>query len=395
MWTKRKLLAFSFITVLLILLLLELVFRIVFAVEYKGYHTSVYVQGNTLQMSDNSLIFRNRPFYLDYNKTYQFNEEGMRSVAGDVRMPVKTADDFWVFLFGGSAMEGSGSNKDGEWLDITGITDHAPQATIAALLQQQLQRQLPMKKVRVFNAANTGYAIYQSRLRYEALAIKYEMDWVVSMDGENEPANLAAGAEMKEVLKQRWRESPLFDFPLNTIIAVTSHSAFANKLKQAAFNIRSSSRLKKNKRDGYPARKKWSSQPEGQLAYANQTAETERATAEFLRQLQGFDSLLTSRKQKHLLYIQPHLSLRDKSKMNEMERALFNYYAATYNDPYNNLMRQNILQGHHPLPAQVRSLAALHAANEPVFADYCHFTAAGNRLIALRIASDIVTAEKQ
>jgi hypothetical protein len=175
-WTKKKLLLFSLITIVLVLLALELVFRIVFAVEHRGYHTSVYVQGNTLQMSDSLLVFKNRPFYLDYYRRFQFNEEGMRSMPGDVFMPQKGPNDFWVFLLGGSTMEGIGSNKDGEWLDITGVMDYRPSETIAAHLQNILQSKMPGKNVRVFNAAMSGGATWQSMLRYRQLAAKYTMD---------------------------------------------------------------------------------------------------------------------------------------------------------------------------------------------------------------------------
>jgi lysophospholipase L1-like esterase len=393
MWRKRKLFKFSIITIVLMLLLLELVFRIVFAVEYRGYHTSVYVQGNTLQMSDSLLIFKNRPFYLDYYKEYQFNEEGMRSEPGDVFMPEKKPGDFWVFLFGGSAMEGVGSNKDGEWLDITGVTDHPPGTTIAGYLQLLLRDLYPGKKVRVFNAANTGYSIYQSRLRYEQLAKKYQMDWVISMDGENEPALLKQGANIRDSIAQQWNKSPLFDFPLNTIIPITSHSAFVNKIKQLSFNISLSGRLKKNKKNNYPARRKWAGKQWGTLQYADSTAETKYAAQVFLNQLQQFDSLLATRKQQHLLYIQPHISLRDKQRMNETEKALYNYYTTSYNNPYNNLLRRMVHQRNLSSP-NVRSLDYVHRLNKQVFVDYCHFTADANWFIAFQIAADIATGEK-
>lgn len=393
MWSKKKLFKFSIITIVLVLVILELIFRIIFAFEYKGYHTSVHVQGNTLQMSDSASIFRNRPFYLDYYRRYQFNEEGMRSEPGDVLMPEKKPGDFWVFLFGGSAMEGVGSNKDGEWLDITGVIDYRPKETIAGRLQEILQKEMPSKKVRVFNAANSGFTLFQSRLRYEQLAKKYQMDWVISMDGENEPPVLKRGETAEEFAHKRWKESPLFDFPLNTIIAITSHSAFANKLKQWAFDYRFSGRLKKNEREAYPARKNWSTKPFGMLKFATETPETQNATEAFWLQLKSFDSLLIVRQQPHMLYIQPHLSLRDTSLMNETEKALYNYFTSAYNDPHNNLLRRNVLAGNHSFSGTVQSLARLHKTKEQVFIDYCHFTPEANSIIAGIIAADILQRE--
>jgi hypothetical protein len=396
MWTKRKLLKFSLITIILILLLLELIFRIIFAVEYKGYNTSVYVQGNTLQMDDSALIFRNRPFYLDYYRRYQFNEEGLRSEPRDVYMPKKKPDDFWVFLFGGSAMEGVGSNKDGEWLDITGVIDYHPKETIAGRLQLILQKEMPSKKVRVFNAANSGYTILQSKLRYEQLAKKYQMDWVISMDGENEPPVLKSGETPEQFARNRWEKSPLFDFPLNTIIAITSHSALANKLKQWAFGYRLSTRLKNNERDSFPARKKWGSKPLGKLKFANTDSAIAPALLAFTYTLKQFDSLLTARKQPHLLYIQPHLAFRDTARMDFTERALYNYYAETYNDPLNNSFKRKLFTQFCDFSFSPDvTCMDLHGMLTQVFIDYCHFSDSANLTIATYIAKDILKREAE
>ena len=183
---KKKIL-FSLITLILFFLLIEIVFRIIFFIRYNKYNTTPFIQGSSLQMSDDTIIYRNRPFYLDKNKKYQFNCEGFKSRAGDIEMPVKSPEDFWIFLFGGSAMEGMGSNKDGEWLDITGVRDYPYEKSIAFLLQQKLQLLIPGRKIKVFCAANSGFSVYQDILQYRRLKSKYKMDWIISMDGVNEP----------------------------------------------------------------------------------------------------------------------------------------------------------------------------------------------------------------
>lgn len=116
---KRKLL-FGLVAVFLLFLLLEIIARGVFYFRFNKLTTSLGIQGNSLQMNDSQLVFRNRPLYVDYHFKYQNNEEGFKSAPGETEMPVKGENEVWVFLFGASAMEGMGSNKDGEWLDITG-----------------------------------------------------------------------------------------------------------------------------------------------------------------------------------------------------------------------------------------------------------------------------------
>lgn len=390
-WTRKKLFTFSIITIALMLLVLEIIFRIVFAIEHRGYHTSVFVQGNTLQMSDSALVFKNRPFYLDYYRRFQFNEEGMRSMPGDVFMPKKGPDDFWVFLFGGSAMEGIGSNKDGEWLDITGVMDYRPDETIAGHLQNILQQKMPGKKVRVFNAAMSGGTLWQSMMRYRQLTAKYNMDWVISMDGENEPPILKEQSA-HEFIKKRWSTTALFKFPLNIIIPVTSHSAFINKMKQALFHYKLSGRLKRNEREHYPARASWAGKPTGTLRFAGTDAGIEKALREFYRDVRQFDSILTANNQSHVLYIQPQLALRDTGMMNITERALYNYFISAYNDPYNNSFKQRLHSEKDSLPPSVHILNELHSWRQQAFVDYCHFTLQANEYVARVIADEILNS---
>lgn len=394
-WSRKKLWTYSFISILLVLIVLEIIFRIVFAVQYKNYHTSLYVQGNTLQMNDSATVFRNRPYYLDYYRRYQFNEEGMRVRPGEVKMPEKKPGDFWVFLFGGSAMEGTGSNKDGQWLDITGVIDYKPEETIAGLLEKKLQEKLPKRKVRVFNAANTGFALWQSMERYRQLAAKYKIDWVISMDGENEPAELAPGETVQEFTRKRWNESAVFDFPLNVIVPLTSHSAFINQLKQYSFDYRFSNRLARNKKADYPARKSWGNKPLGTVRFAAPNAGIQRAIEAFYATQAAFDSLLTANGHRHDLYIQPHLAFRDTAKMNLTERALFNYYTATYNDSLQNSFKRTILHTTKQLSLNSWWMTHLHQSSGQVFVDYCHFTRAANEHIAESFARSILSTVRE
>ena len=390
-WSKKKLWTFSIISILLVLLVLEIIFRIVFAVEYKGYNTSLYIQGNTLQMNDSTLVFRNRPFYVDYYRYYQFNEEGIRELPGNEYMPQKKPGDFWVFLFGGSAMEGTGSNKDGEWLDITGVTDYKPGETIAAFLEKKLQEKMPSKKVRVFNAANSGHAVWQTMERYRQLSRKYQMDWVISMDGENEPAVLLPGETPQDYTRRRWEETPVFRFPLNAVIPLTSHSAAINQLKQFLFHYRFANRLRRNDENNFPSRQTWGNKPFGEMRFAEASADNKRALKIFFEQMAQFDSLLNANHHPHLLYIQPHIAFRDTTKMNFTERALYNYYAASYNDSAHNIFKKTVYDSPGLLPQSARMLSNLHDWDQQLFVDYCHLTRQANEHIAEIITKDILS----
>jgi hypothetical protein len=392
-WKKGKLIKFGIITVVLVLLVLELVFRLIFAIEYKGYNTSVYIQGNTIQKSDSLLTWRNRPCYLDLFRRFQYNEEGMKSRPGDVKMPAKKETDYWIFLFGGSTMEGMGSNANGEWLDISGTVDHTYEETIGGILEKILQDSLPGKKVRVFNAANTGYTIQQSILQYQRLSAKYAMDWVVSMDGQNEPARLPPGLSVRRYLQEDWNNSHIFKFPLNMLIPVTSHSALVAQMKLLLYKAKLKGRLQHNKDKQYPRRKFWMQSHASTMQYAPYSEDIQRAVDSFYTSLLNFDSLLSGKNQRHLLLVQPHLSLRNARDLNETEKALHNYYvSASGKASQNTYLRElyNSFDAHLKAGMPVRHLGEMHTLKGQVFTDYCHFTREANEYAARLIAGYIL-----
>ena len=397
-WSKRKLIFYSLLVGGIFLLVLESAFRIYSWLEMKNFHSSVYIQGNTIQMDDSVLVFRNRPFYLDYDRRFQHNEKGMRSQPGDVWMPKKDSNDYWVFLFGASSMEGMGSNKDGEWLDITGVTDYRYNENIAFYLQQYLQEKMPGKKVRVFNAANTSYTIEQSYLRYLQLAGQYKMDWVVSMDGQNNPPVLSPGINVLDEVKKDWQQNPSRRFPINLVISLTSHSAFINTFKQFLFHNKQSARLTTNAKNKFPRREYWMKNNSPSLQFKKPDDSTGLAVELFYRQLLHFDSTLTARNQKHLLLVQPHLIFRATLLMNETEKALLNYYRYAYNNPSTNtFLKQlreefsNKIRSHH---TSVQLLSQADTLRSQVFVDYCHFTITANQFIAHHIMQHIMAESR-
>ena len=396
-WPRKKLLAYSLIVCILILLLIEFVFRILFWSEIKGYHSTVFIQGNTIQMEDSTLVFRNRPFYLDYYRRFQYNEAGMRSKPTDVWMPEKDSSDYWIFLFGGSSMEGMGSNKDGEWLDITGVGDYSWNENIAFYLQQLLQEKMPGKKVRVFNTANTSYTVEQSYLRYLQLSSLYKMDWVISMDGQNNPPTLATNETVLDYVRKDWEQNPAHKFPLKWILPLTRHSAFVNKLKQTIFHVKLQSRSQKNIDANFPRARFWLNSTPPALLFKRAEQGTDRAVNSFYDQLIQFDSVLNARNQKHLLLVQPHLIFRDVLKMNNTEKALLHYYRQAYNDSTMNSYLQEIRNRFTTrvtnADSTIQLMNQVEQMNKQVFVDYCHFTKEANQLIAETLMQYILRNE--
>lgn len=393
-WGKLKLLKFSAIMLCILLLLSEGLMRIWFHVKFKGLHTSVYTQGSPLQMEDTAFVYKNRPYYVDYEKGFQFNEYGMKSATGDFKMPVKQQNDLWVLLLGGSAMEGMGSNKSGKWFDITNAPDHPYEETIAALLQKKLATGFPGRKVKVFNAAASGYTIEQNIARYKILSGKYDFDWVISMDGVNEPALVEGNEPPFYFSKKYFSGFPFKEFPLKYIIPVTQHSALFLMLKQELYAFRIGGRTMKNKKNGFPERNFWMQQHTQPVLFDTTDTRVKNAVNAFLDKLYAFDAFLQKQHKKHLLLIQPFLPFRDSLVFTPEERALYNYFKSEKNDPYQNQFLKSVydsISHTSQLNANIQNMTSFNTWQGWMLVDYCHFTRLANMKIADRLTEYIIS----
>ena len=386
-WSKKKLFLFGAFTVLILLVLLEIIFRVIFFFQYKDLHTSIFIQGSPLQISDSVLIWKNCPFYVDYDRHHQNNEVSMKSKVGDEFIKSKTEKDFWVLLTGGSAMEGMGSNRNGEWLDITGVDNHPWNETIGFYLQQLLQNDMPGKKVKVFNAATSSYTVYQSYLRYITLSKKMKFDWVISMDGVNDPSMLATNETTSDYCSKDWNTYPQFHYPLKLIIPFTSHSALVNAIKQKFFHLKENYRLRKAGNNNFPKRKYWASRAILPIKYAAISNDITRGANSFRNWILKYDSTLNVLRQNHLLLIQPQMCFRDTSVLEHAEKAVSNYYRIVYQDSLKQTYLRSVydLFLNDTLHKKIILMNSVHYWPGWVFVDYCHFTKEAEKKIAAEI----------
>lgn len=406
-WSKGKLLRFAAVTIVLLLLLAEGIGRVLFFVKFRGLGTSVYVQGSPIQEADTVAVYNNRAFYVDFGKTFQYNELGMKSACGDYRMPVKTGGDLWVLLLGGSAMEGMGSNKDGAWFDMTNISDHPYRETIAFFLEGRLRQLYPGKQVRVFNAAVSGFTLEQGMAKYKALAAKYDFDWVISMDGVNECDTLGAGATgaaldgtadssadraaERAYSEAYWASLPFHRFPLNWIVPITQHSALFNLMKQQLYAVRMRSRARRNDEIGSALRNFWATRAELPLLSALSDRRVLRSTRAFLREEREFAGELEQDKRHYLLLVQPYLAFRNTSVLGQEEMALNHYLREKWNDRYKYafLSEVNYDAGNIGDSLHIQTMRGVRNWPGWVFVDYCHFTTSANERIAAGLADYI------
>jgi len=409
-WSKVKLLRFTVVTVGLLLLLAEGLARVAFFLKFRELGTSVYVQGSPIQEADSASVYNNRAFYVDFEKRFQYNELGMKSACGDYRMPVKKAGDLWVLLLGASAMEGMGSNKDGAWFDITNISDHPYNETIAFFLEGRLRRLYPGKRVRVFNAAVSGFTLEQVMARYRSLSRAYDFDWVISMDGVNECDTLAAAEEEMAYCRAYWDSMPFHRFPLNWIVPITQRSAFFNLLKQGVYHLRLNGRMERNQRRGFPERSLWALAMPEALSSADRDERVRRSAQTFLKEEIGFAGELQREGKKYLLLVQPYLAFRNSAFLGEEELALSHYLRAMKNDGNRHAFLRAVYEGIDGSDSlrglvgeyrisndgnlHIRTMSGVLHWPGWVFVDYCHFTKTANERIAAELADYIATDGK-
>ena len=387
-WKKKKLFLFSGITIGILFSILEITSRVIFYSKNRLFHNTIKIQGGPIQVSDDSLVFINQPFYLDYDRRFQFNEAGMKSEPGDELIQAKSSADFWVLLTGASAMEGMGSNRNGNWLDITGVDDHPYNKTIAFYLQEMLQKSMPQKKVKVFNAAFSTSRLCQSYWRYLQLYKKLQPDWVVSMDGVNDPVVLKPRETTPEVIKNEWQQNPQFKYPLKLIIQLTTHSAFINYMKQIFFHVKADGRLANAAAKNYPLRKQWAATSAGPITFADFNDSIGRAVDNFTMWLFKYDSVLNSHHQKHLLLLQLNMFLRDTSNLSETEQAVNHYYRQEFQDKSKHTFLREIYNRFSHIDSLHRNIITMESVHHwPgfVFVDYCHFSDEATKRIAAEI----------
>ncbi|OGV35026.1 MAG: hypothetical protein A2020_10865 [Lentisphaerae bacterium GWF2_45_14] len=392
-WKKML---FALVPILVFLLILELGARVVCAGRFAQYNTSIAIQGNSRWDKDILTAWKNREGYLEYDDSSQYNEYGMRVKPGEFKMPPKEKNDFWVFLFGGSAIAGMGSNQDGQWLKITGVPTHSIENSIDGQLEKILKKSMPGRNVRVFNAAVSAGNIIQSRMNYEKL--KYlNPDWIVSMDGVNDLHSLKEGENPYKILFDSWDAHPIYKFPYRQCRWLMRNSALAFLVGEYVFFKSGIIRNAKNVKQDSNVLGYWLNQDKAKkAAVSNANADNLRAVASFMRELEKFNNILKYDGQNYLLLVQPHLSMRNPEKLKDVELAVYHYRLSTNSmvDPFMPSIHGETIKNYAE-NKNVVSMNAMHSWDGWIFVDYCHFSEQANKRIAEEIASFILSGGKQ
>ena len=161
----------------------ELILARKFGREYPG--TTLEVQGAYRFRDAVYRGYRNNPNYVRRydGVVYRYNNYGFRD---ERDVGAKKPNEYRVFFLGGSAAYGERAAEKGQYQLISQQTTYDSTQTISAYLEQDLQRLLPDKIVRVYNAAVVSYRIHHGFLTYLEQLRSLEPDLLVTMDGQNE-----------------------------------------------------------------------------------------------------------------------------------------------------------------------------------------------------------------
>jgi lysophospholipase L1-like esterase len=228
-------------------------------------------------------------------------------------------------------------------------------------------------------------------MAYRALR-ELDPDWVISMDGVNDARGLAAGEDSRTNAERDWAAHPIFRFPFREARFLMRNSAAMFLAGEYLFFKTNVIRNARNTRQDPQVLRTWLARVPS-LAPAQGSAAVERARAEFLVNIRLFDEEIRHDGRKHLLLVQPHVSLREPAAVTGVERAVFNYYmhgSAGRPDAFMSSVYQRSV-GARIESEDVVYMDAVHDWPGWVFVDYCHFSKEANRRIAQALATHILT----
>jgi len=384
---------FSIIPLLLVGSVLEIGSRSLCSHRFDPFSTNIAIQGNGRMSSDPETVWGNAPHYLEYDLTAQYNDFGMRVDPGDdLGIPAKGDNDFFVLLLGGSAMAGMGTVHKGEWMKITGIATGGREQSIDGFLETALQESMPGRTVRVFNAAVNCSTLLQSHLHYKRL-LHLDPDWVISMDGYNDPSSLGPEQTSRMWVENFWDNFHYFHFPYSTARFLMSRSAFFYVVSEALFYKAGIISNTHETQQDTKVFERWLNTIPPTLAPKPCNTSRQRAVDEYFKHIDAFRHDLTKNGQRNLLLIQPDVTARKPDRLKSVEKAVYNYTlhytGGRPNEFLADLHRRAQLMT--PVMPELISMSSVASWRTWVFVDYCHFTAQANRRIAQEICDHIVS----
>ncbi|MFH0825801.1 MAG: discoidin domain-containing protein [Pseudomonadota bacterium] len=309
----------------------------------------------------------------------------------------KPADEYRVFLTGGSTAFGLGAAGRAAQVTNNYYLEH--RETIAYQLERILNASAPPagKKVKVYNTAIWGYSYQNLLFRYVAKLRRYKPDLIVSLDGVNEihavsvPTtdwNYFELGQFNGILRQifAYNEPGLASYATLWLKNNTFLMAFVWRGTDPFFSMEAGMKAHQGAaRPAESARGAQDFEPE------ERSRMVARNTAEVVRVLEDYHSVLENDGVPHIFAMQPMLHLGKKQR-HDMEKQIESldehkqYYDLAVDDVYRFIIEE-IRESAQKKKYFVADFSEyFDDTSQWVFSDWCHPTAGANYLIAKELA---------
>lgn len=315
------------------------------------------------------------------------NSQGFRRDS-DVALP-KPAGTFRVFLMGASTAYGVGGlwphlQKEFEVLDNS--------ETIDAYLEPMLRERLGIQQLEVINAAVPSIWTHHHLINLNQTILKYEPDLILFLDGWNDHfffrkdhdqfASYAYGEQATTImgpatLRSLVRMNGWWLFRKSALFHVLARSG--RELKLIVFRPERAGAL------------------DVKAAVAGHREVFERNA---LKMVERNALILRQEGIPTIFFLQPILALERErmARMPEIEKRLFEFNIAAWPPNFEEFIRQaaphtaqRLRETVTPLGARFVDLTTLFPTSEgQIFTDYVHLTPEGNRVVAARMADEVV-----
>lgn len=352
---------------------------------------------------------------LEYNTVkgnrYEFaNNAGFRDPR-DIPLE-KPADEFRIFLMGGSTAYGLGAV--GEAAPVMGYYSLPFRETISHMLEMILNATVtvPGKKIRVYNTAVWGYAYQHHLMRYVTKLRRYNPDLVVSFDGANEIAPVSKLSEDWDYFREGQfngilREIYAYNRPglasyltlwlKNNTYLMTYLWGGRDAFTQLHQGVPTESVTAIPSSVSSENSKLASSDPAAAGAVmdaelARKSSLADRNIAAVVRVVENIHSVMQDDGVPHLFVLQPWLYL-SKKELTDQEKKLSSltgaraYYGVPSDKMYGLLVERLVQSARSKGYFLVDFSSYFDDVSEWVFTDWCHLTVGGNYVIAKELAN--------
>jgi lysophospholipase L1-like esterase len=352
-----------------------------------GYHN--HEPGNQVpaMIRDRWTFFRNNPEFRSLG--IEHNSQGFRRQS-DLAL-VKPPNTIRVFIVGGSVTYGAESL-------YPEIEDHSRptnRETIDFYLEQKLNTAFPQRHWEVINAGVKGYLLHQDLALLLSEILRYQPDYVISLDGVNDLSSLLRAPPHYDPYLQP-ELLPEFDRLANPRSLDSVQIFFATWLRNTSVLFREFQDWLRRTSAIHRRQKSFSTRPAAPLELAGLSPEQkvqftigESQLDTYLVQVRHIHAILTQHGIGDLFALQPFLNLTRKQPagnerrlrgyVQKVEGPLFVFgLTALYPELSHRLSEDAAKQGYRFLDLT----NIFDSATTQTFTDYCHLTSEGDRIIA-------------